>query len=117
MLITTDQLKKFTQAGYETDEVSTSLLEIYIGTAQNIIKKYVGFDVENAETGISPVPAEFKLVCLEISALILQEEGMNLGINSKSFAESGSRTFLNITDYSKYLQRLSDYRRGDTLEM
>ena len=117
MLVTTDQLKKFTGAGYETDEVSQSLLKIYIGTATNVIKKYVGFDVEDSEEGIDPIPAEFQLVCLEISALIMQEEGMNLGVNNKSFADSGSRTFLNITDYTKYLQRLSDYRKGDPLEM
>ena len=40
-----------------------------------------------------------------------------IGINSKSFGESGSRTFLNVVDYSKYLHRLDQYRDNSALTL
>lgn len=108
-LVTVEQLAKFS-GKYADDDVTTqSLQEIYIGSAQEIIINYLGY---NPLTDIETIPAIMRLVCLEIATLIQQEEGENIGINSKSFAETGTRTFLNIVDYSKYLQRLSAYRRN-----
>lgn len=108
-LVTVEQLAKFS-GKYADDDVTTqSLQEIYIGSAQEIIINYLGY---NPLTDIEQIPAIMRLVCLEIATLIQQEEGENIGINSKSFAETGTRTFLNIVDYSKYLQRLSAYRRN-----
>lgn len=169
MLVTVEQLKKFSGVYSDEDTVSTELLNIYIGSAQDIISSYVGFnpeeneawqktrDVENylystdrqtfysnpemtipfevtEDIIISPtlidneyfyiteenyieVPEIFKLVCLEIATLIQQEENSNIGVNSKSFAEGGSRSFLNVVDYTKYLARLSRYRKNDSLKM
>jgi hypothetical protein len=54
---------------------------------------------------------------MEIATLMQQEEGQNIGINSKSFGESGSRTFLNVVDYTKYLHRLDAYRSGSSLTL
>lgn len=62
------------------------------------------------------IPQVFKLVCLEIATLLMLEENQNLGINNKSFGESGSRTFLNITNYDAYLKRLSTYKRKGALK-
>ena len=108
-LVTVEQLAKFS-GKYADDDVTTqSLQEIYIGSAQEIIINYLGY---NPLTDIETIPAIMRLVCLEIATLIQQEEGENIGINSKSFGETCTRTFLNIVDYSKYLQRLSAYRRN-----
>ena len=108
-LVTVEQLAKFSGKYADNDVTTQSLLEIYIGSAQEIIINYLGY---NPLTDIETIPAIMRLVCLEIATLIQQEEGENIGINSKSFAETGTRTFLNIVDYSKYLQRLSAYRRN-----
>lgn len=156
MLITTDQLARFSGVYPETDDLQT----IYINSATQKINDYVGFDVmanqdweqevttehivysENGENFFEDpeltVPAEipegaavtqvvdtkyhyfttstevvppdiFKLVCLEIASLIQCEESSNLGVNTRD--EIGvNRTFLNVVDYSKYLDRLSSFR-------
>lgn len=125
MLITIEELERFSGVHREGDDVDISLCATYIGTAEGIIRDYVGFDpeekflveheIENEEgetTTITDydIPPVFKLVCLEIASLIQQEEHENIGINSKSFADTGTRSFLNVVDYTKYLQRLSAYR-------
>lgn len=161
MLVTTNDLSNFSGVHPDND----NLQKIYIGTATDLIKTYVGFDPEvheefkkdvekhmilYSENGIifytdedmtieadipddaeiTPtlienqydckyvvnevvVPDIFKLVCLEISALMQMEESENLGVNSKSFGDSGSRTFLNVVDYTPYLKKLNKFRTGD----
>lgn len=116
MLVTTEELSLY--SGVYPD--STDLQNIYIGAATEIISNYVGYDPESNEDwkdaeGVVVVPDLFKLVCLEIATLMQQEESQNLGINSKSFAESGSRTFLNVVNYDKYLLRLAEYKKDKAL--
>lgn len=54
-------------------------------------------------------PDVFKLVCLEIATLIQNEEKSNIGVNTQN--ELGvNRTFLNVVDYTKYLEKLNAYR-------
>lgn len=106
MLITKEQLAKF--SGKYTDDDDIDLSEIYIGSAQQIINQYVGYDIEQEKT----IPEIFRLVCLEIASLIQLEENSNLGVNSSSDVGGIGRSFLNIVDYTKYLQRLSSYRRN-----
>lgn len=113
-MITVEQLKKFSGVFADDDATASGLMSIYIGSATDIIASYVGFDPEEE---FETIPDIFKLVCLEISTLILQEEGSNIGVNSKSFAEGGSRSFLNVVNYEKYLARLSKYRKNDALKM
>lgn len=60
-------------------------------------------------------PDSVKLVCKEISTLMQEEENQNIGINSKSFGESGTRSFLNVVSYDKYLARISRFRDEDAL--
>ena len=112
MLITVEQLQKFSGSYKDSDDVSESLVEIYIGTAADIINQYVGYKVEDKFT---EVPEVFQMVCLEIATLLQQEESENIGVNSKSYAETGTRSFLNVVDYSKYLSRLSAYRANTGL--
>jgi hypothetical protein len=57
------------------------------------------------------IPSIFKQTLLRLAALLLSEADNNIGITSKSFADSGTRTFINYTNFDKYLQVLSRYRR------
>jgi hypothetical protein len=51
-----------------------------------------------------------KNVVLRIASLMLTETSQNIGITSKSFGDSGTRTFINNTDYSKYLLPIAAYK-------
>lgn len=67
------------------------------------------------EWRINP-PEIIKQVCKEIATLMQLEENQNLGVNSKSFGESGTRTFLNVTNYDPYLKKISKYKRAGALK-
>ena len=56
------------------------------------------------------IPAIFKQVNIEIANLIQTMSGNNIGITSKSFGSDGSRTFIQNTNYDRYLQNLSIYK-------
>lgn len=56
------------------------------------------------------IPAIFKQVNIEIANLIQTMSGNNIGITSKSFGSDGSRTFIQNTNYDRYLQNLSTYK-------
>jgi hypothetical protein len=56
------------------------------------------------------MPAIFKQTALRIAALLATEANDNIGITSKQFGDSGSRTFINYTNFDKYLSPLSKYR-------
>lgn len=60
--------------------------------------------------GFEEIPAIIKLTILRIAGILQTESNGNIGITSKSFAESGNRTFVNTTNFDKYLILLSDYR-------
>lgn len=120
MLITKEELSTFSGKYPEEDK---DLREIYIGSAGSVINEYLGFKVEEeySETDIGSgevvlkVPEIFKLVCLEIASLMQLEENSNLGVSSSSDVGGIGRTFLNQIDYSKYLARLSAYRKNTGL--
>lgn len=59
--------------------------------------------------GFVEVPEIIKLTTLRIAGLLTTEIG-NIGITSKSFQDSGSRTFINTTNFDKYLMQISNYR-------
>lgn len=160
MLITVEELERFSGVIPQDDATQTSLLETYIGSAQDIINNYLGFNAEScinwgevdvehvvyssngvtfytdknktiqttipqgvtvvlvagekyhyftSEIQVNP-PAIVKLVCLEIATLIQTEENSNIGVNTNSDV-GVSRTFLNIVDYTKYLQKIAAYRQ------
>lgn len=117
MLITTTQLSQF--SGNYDSELQT----IYINASAGVIQAYLGFNPEedsrwsDGEDEDEVFIGSIQFVCMEIATLMQQEEGQNIGINSKSFGESGSRTFLNVVDYTKYLHRLDAYRSGSSLTL
>ena len=55
-------------------------------------------------------PSEIILTILRIAALLESESNQNIGVTSKSFGDSGSRTFVNYTSFQKYLFPISHYR-------
>jgi len=55
-----------------------------------------------AESG-AVLPETIKGTILRIAALLQTESDGNIGITGKSFAENGSRTFINFTDFNKFL--------------
>lgn len=62
------------------------------------------------DSGFETIPDLIKLTCLRIAAILQTESDNNIGITSKSFGESGSRTFYNFTNFNKYLLPLSKWK-------
>jgi hypothetical protein len=63
-------------------------------------------DIANSEY----VPTIIKMTVLRIASILQAESDSNIAVSSKSFADSGTRTFINYTDYSKYLLPISIYK-------
>jgi len=59
--------------------------------------------------GYTDIPDIFKLTALRIAALLALESQGNIGITNKSFAD-GSRTFINYTNFNKYLAPLDRFK-------
>lgn len=62
------------------------------------------------KAGYKIIPAIIKLTTLRIAGILQTENNNNIGISSKSFQDSGTRTFVNTTNFDKYLLQISDYR-------
>ena len=62
------------------------------------------------KAGWVEVPQIIKLTTLRIAALMNTEADGNIGVTSKSFGDSGSRTFISVTKYDKYLFPLNEFR-------
>jgi hypothetical protein len=56
------------------------------------------------------LPRIIKLTALRIAALLQTESDSNIGVTSKSFADSGTRAFVNTVDYHRYLIQISSYK-------
>jgi hypothetical protein len=63
-------------------------------------------DVANSEY----LPEIIKMTVLRIASILQAESDSNIAVSSKSFGDSGTRTFINYTDYSKYLLPISIYK-------
>ena len=59
--------------------------------------------------GFEEIPAIMKMTVLRIAALLQLESDSNIGVSSRSFGDS-TRTFLNTTNYEKYLIQCSRYK-------
>ena len=59
--------------------------------------------------GFNEIPELILLSVMRIAALMLAEEGGNIGITGKSMGDN-SRTFINYQNYDKYLRPLDAYR-------
>ena len=55
------------------------------------------------------VPAPIVVAILRIATLMLSETDGNIGLTGKSFADN-SRTFVNYSNYRKYLEPVAGYR-------
>lgn len=111
MLIDAALLRAFNRINADDE----TLVRIHIGTAQQIISDYVGFDAEEVMAEDSPYTEAqkslFQSVALRIATLLQLEGGGNIGV-SASGAEGVSRSFLNVVDYTPYLKPLSAFRRN-----
>jgi hypothetical protein len=67
-------------------------------------------DIGAATIGAADMPSIFKQTTLRIAALLATEANDNIGVTSKQFGDSGSRTFINYTNFDKYLLPLSKYK-------
>lgn len=56
------------------------------------------------------IPGLVKLTVLRIASLLITESSGNIGITAKSFGDAGSKTFVNYTNFAKYLEPISTYR-------
>jgi hypothetical protein len=63
-------------------------------------------DIANREY----VPSIITMTVLRIAAILQAESDSNIAVSSKSFADSGTRTFINYTSYDKYLLPISIYK-------
>lgn len=69
----------------------------------NIVLSYTsGWDEED-------MPNAIKVAILRIATLMLSETDGNIGVSGKSFADN-SRTFINYSNYRKYLEPLAGCR-------
>lgn len=60
--------------------------------------------------GYTTVPEPIKAAVLRISALLSVEAGENIGVTSQSFDGGNTRSFINYTNYDKYLQPIAKYK-------
>lgn len=115
MLITAALLYSYNGIEQKEDETSQQLIEIHIGTAQQIISNYVLFDCETVLTDSehfdAAAVAMFKNVCLRIATLLQLEDGGNIGVNNVNSGVGATRSFANIVDYTPYLKPLSAFRK------
>jgi len=97
-------------------EINPALLKIaddYIRFSDNKRIFYGGEDnitiSFTAGWSIKEMPPVITLSILRIATLMLSETGGNIGLTGKSFSDN-SRTFINYSNYRKYLQPLDGLR-------
>jgi hypothetical protein len=56
------------------------------------------------------LPRIIRMTVLRIASLLQTESDGNIGVQSKSFADSGTRTFINTVNFDKYLIILSAFK-------
>ena len=62
------------------------------------------------DAGYQKLPDIIKTTILRIATLMLMEAGENIGVTGKSLSDGNSRSFINYSDYSKYLKPISNLR-------
>ena len=96
--------------GVELESTDYSIKDRYLYKKNGIWPN--GVDVEVSYTAgwsAETLPDSVKMAIMQIAALKLQESGGNIGITGKSFAEN-SRSFINYTNYEKWLKPLDPLR-------
>ncbi|MBQ0071486.1 MAG: hypothetical protein KBS81_06480 [Spirochaetales bacterium] len=112
MIVTVDQFNAYS-GNYEDKASAVEVKKLFLESAEEIVEGYLGYDPEAQPQlelwGTESLPASIKLSILRIATLMLQETGGNIGLTGKSFADN-SRTFINYSNYRKYLQPLDPIR-------
>ena len=80
-----------------------------IDTTGNVFAEYSEIEIEYT-AGWTTVPGIIQLTVMRIASLLSQEAGENIGVTSTSFDGGNSRTFINYTNFNKYLAALSKHR-------
>lgn len=112
--VTAEEFQKYTNV---IDD-SSGMQEVYIEAAQSIVSDYLGYDPETGlydpDTGelqaVTQVMEIIRLTAMRIAALLQSEADSNIGVNSKSFGEGGTRVFTNFVNFDKYLLPVSRYK-------
>lgn len=84
------------------DEVLTDTTGAIFARGSSIVVAYTA--------GWSTVPALIQMAAMEIASLLSLQAGENIGVSSTSFDGGNSRTFINYTNFSKYLAAISTYK-------
>lgn len=93
---------------YEESEGEKNLKRLFLKSAEEIVEGYLGYEVgERYKEG--EIPSVIKLSIMRIATLMLEETGGNIGLTGRSFGDS-SRTFINYSNYKKYLEPLDSIR-------
>jgi hypothetical protein len=69
-----------------------------------------GITIDDDTTNGDYLPRIIKMTVLRIASLLQTESSGNIGVTSKSFADSGTRTFTNYTNFDKYLIQISTFK-------
>jgi hypothetical protein len=69
-----------------------------------------GITIDDDTANGEYLPKIIKMTVLRIASILQSESNQNIGVSSKSFGDSGTRTFINYTDYSKYLLPISIFK-------
>ena len=116
MLVSPELLRAFNGIHVGEDGAARELLDVQIGTAQQIVSDYVGFNCEDVLLPrcryTDSEIAIFKTVVMRIATLLQLEGGGNIGVNTAASDMSVSRSYLNVTDFTPYLRPLSSFRRN-----
>lgn len=112
MLVSVADFNSYT-GNMQADADVVALKEQILASAQNIVADFLRFDPENHEWDEDPTlnvcPGIILLTIKRIATLLLMEAGENIGVTSKSMPDN-SRTFINYTNYFKYLRPIQNYR-------
>ncbi len=99
------------------ETVNTITLDGVAITDYKIVKNTIQFNryisgtvVVNYNGGFSVVPSLIKLAMLQIATLKLLETGKKIGVTGVTNPDGVGNTFINYTNYDKYLKPLSKYR-------
>lgn len=107
MIVTVKEFDNYS-GNYEDSSEAVATKELFLKSAQELCDAYLGFDCQ-ATWDDNTRPSVVKLSILRIATLMLSETGGNIGLTGKSFADN-SRTFVNYSNYRKYLQPLDGIR-------
>ncbi|MEM4260540.1 MAG: hypothetical protein QXG00_04850 [Candidatus Woesearchaeota archaeon] len=99
------------------DDVNIDINDVVIEKYYITIKNYTNYKNTKIEVDYNigwtseNVDSIFKIVIAEIATLLYLQTHKNIGITGLIGSDGMSRTFINYTNYNKYLSKLEGYRR------